>query len=169
VTSALLAAAQTRDMATNTGGVKWRPAREVKKKLLTAEQIVDRMRVSYSALRAAKVDAGLRHLFLAELMTQAVNDKSEVVIPEGTAIKMVSKDTFRKYREALSGLTDENLSEVTAKLVQLGLSGGEVSQPPPSYHWPGPPGPSGNTGSGGGATGQGPAPPGVWPIAQGGT
>ena len=56
MTNALLAAAQTRDMATNTGGVKWSPAREVKKKLLTAEQILERMRVSYPALRAARVD-----------------------------------------------------------------------------------------------------------------
>jgi hypothetical protein len=62
------------DVSTNTGGVKWRPAttkapKEVKRKLLTAEQIVERMRVSYPALRAAKVDPGLKRLFLAELMT----------------------------------------------------------------------------------------------------
>ena len=54
--------------------MKWRPAttkapKEVKRKLLTAEQIVERMRVSYPALRAAKVDPGLKRLFLAELMT----------------------------------------------------------------------------------------------------
>lgn len=61
VTRALLAAAaQTREMATNTGGVKWRPSVPKKKPLLTTEQIVDRMRVSYTALRVAKVDAGLR-------------------------------------------------------------------------------------------------------------
>ena len=47
-------------MATNTGGVKWNPKKEVKKKDLSAEQIVDRMRVSYPALRAAKVDSSLR-------------------------------------------------------------------------------------------------------------
>lgn len=63
VTDALLAAAQAkeyRSMATNTGGVKWNPKKEVKKKVLSAEQIVDRMRVSYPALRAAKVDSSLR-------------------------------------------------------------------------------------------------------------
>jgi hypothetical protein len=60
-------------MSTNTGGVKWRP-KEVKKRVLSAEQIVDRMRVSYPALRAAKVDNSLRQLFLAELMTQSVNE-----------------------------------------------------------------------------------------------
>ena len=75
------------------------------------------MRVSYPALRAARVDASLRQLFLSELMTQAVNERMEVVIPEGTAIKMVSADTFKQYKEALSGFNDENLAQVTAKLM----------------------------------------------------
>jgi hypothetical protein len=62
VTEALLAAAQTNDASTNTGGVRYRPpvarqpAKVAKKRLLSAEQIVERMRVSYPALRAAKVD-----------------------------------------------------------------------------------------------------------------
>ncbi len=63
VTDALLAAAQAwefRSMATNTGGVKWNPKKEVKKKDLSAEQIVDRMPVSYPVLRAVKVDSSLR-------------------------------------------------------------------------------------------------------------
>jgi hypothetical protein len=60
-------------MATNTGGVKWTPAKEVKKKLLTTEQIVARMRLSYPLLSAARMDPGLLHLFLSELMTSAVN------------------------------------------------------------------------------------------------
>ena len=94
MTNALLAAAQTWDMA---------------KKLLTAEQIVARMRVSYPALKAAKVDAGLRQLFLAELLTQAANDGAACIMPENLAMKVVSMDTFNKYREALSGLTDENV------------------------------------------------------------
>jgi hypothetical protein len=56
-----LAAAQTTDASTNTGGVRTKPQpkqppKEVKKRMLSAEQIVDRMRVSYPALRAAKVD-----------------------------------------------------------------------------------------------------------------
>jgi hypothetical protein len=127
VTNALLAAAQTRDMATNTGGVKWRPAQPKERKVLSAEQIVGRMRVTYPALRAAKVDAGLRKLFLAELLTQSVNEHTEVVLPEGALIKMVSPDTFLRYKEALSGLNEDNLQEVTAKLVRLGLGGNEVS------------------------------------------
>ena len=44
-------------------------------------------------------------------------------MPEGTPLKMVSADTFKKYKEALSGLTEENVAAVTAKLVQLGLAG----------------------------------------------
>ncbi len=50
-----------------------RPKEAAKKKLLSTEQIVERMRVSYPALRVAKVDPGLKQLFLAELMTQALN------------------------------------------------------------------------------------------------
>lgn len=46
-----------------------KPPKEVKRRLLSAEQIVERMRVSYPALRAAKVDPSLKRLFLAELMT----------------------------------------------------------------------------------------------------
>jgi hypothetical protein len=34
---------------------------------------------------------------------------------------MVSAKTFKQYRDALSGMNEENVAEVTAKLVQLGL------------------------------------------------
>ena len=130
LTNALLAAAQMRDMATNTGGVKWRPPakKTEKRRLLSTEQIVERMRVSYPALRAAKVDPALKQLFLAELLTQAHNERSTVVVPEGTALKMVSSETFSKYKEALSGLNEENVANVTTKLIQLGLAGGEATQ-----------------------------------------
>ena len=52
------------------------------------------MRVSYPALKAANVEPGLKRLFLAELMTQALNEGMEVIIPEGTATWIVSRDTF---------------------------------------------------------------------------
>ncbi len=67
----------------------------MKRRLLSAEQIVDRMRVSYPALRAAKVDPGLKRLFLAELMTQALNEGMEVIVPEGTATRVVPCETFQ--------------------------------------------------------------------------
>ena len=44
------------------------------------------MRVSYPALRAAKVDSALRQLFLAELISQAYNEAGAVVVPEGTSV-----------------------------------------------------------------------------------
>ena len=34
---------------------------------------------------------------------------------------MVSAETFKQYRDALSGMNEDNVAEVTAKLVQLGL------------------------------------------------
>jgi hypothetical protein len=55
---------------------------------------VARMQVSYPALRAAKVDPGLRKLILAELITQALNEGIEVIIPEGTAMRIVSRAHF---------------------------------------------------------------------------
>jgi hypothetical protein len=66
---------------------------------------VERMRVSYPALKAVKVDPGLKRLFLAELMTQALNEGMEVIIPEGIATRIVSRDTFQKYKETVSGLS----------------------------------------------------------------
>jgi hypothetical protein len=36
----------------------------------------------------------------------------------------VSKDTFTKYREALSGLNETNMPEIMAKLISLGLTPG---------------------------------------------
>ena len=84
---------------------------------------MERMRVSYPALRAAKVDPGLKRLFLAELMTQALNEGMEVIIPEGTATQIVSRDTFQKYKETVSGLNaGDTQREVLNKLVQLGLA-----------------------------------------------
>lgn len=92
LTNALLAAAGATggyvDMGTNTGGVALpkgraaRPAQAPKtggkpppgKRLLSTEKIVERMRVSYPALRAARVDPALKQLFLAELISQAHND-----------------------------------------------------------------------------------------------
>jgi hypothetical protein len=50
-------------------------------------------------------------------MTQAMNEGMEVVIPEGTSTRTVPRDTFQAYKEALSGLTQDNMQEVTAKLV----------------------------------------------------
>jgi hypothetical protein len=52
---------------------------------------------------------------------------------------MVSVDTFKKYKEALSGLTDDNIAQVTSKLVQLGLGNPESNQSVPPPNWGGPP------------------------------
>jgi hypothetical protein len=90
VTKALLAAAgaQKVDMATNTGGVPGAGSKTMPKikSPLSAQQIVDRMRISYPALRACKVDSGMRQLFLAQLVTQSFNQAESVVVPEGTMV-----------------------------------------------------------------------------------
>ena len=82
-------------MATNTGGVRWAPAKAATKKLLSAKQIVQRMKITYPLLTAARVDPGLRRLFISELITQDVNEGKEVILPEGAMIKMVPKDTYK--------------------------------------------------------------------------
>lgn len=67
---------------------------EKKRQLLTAEQIVEQMRVSYPAFRAAKVNSSLKRLLLAELITQALNEVMELIIPAGTATRTVPRNTF---------------------------------------------------------------------------
>jgi hypothetical protein len=42
----------------------------------------------------------------------------EVIIPEGTATRIVSRDTFQKYKETVSGLSaGDTQREVLNKLV----------------------------------------------------
>lgn len=49
-------------------------------------------------------------------------EKGQLVVPEGTATRAVRAETFKKYREELGGVTQENVPAVTARLVELGLS-----------------------------------------------
>ncbi len=118
----------SQDAATNTGGVKAPrvPTTKAPKRLneLTLQHIVHRMRVSYPALRAAKVDSTLQQMVLAELISQCHNEATEVVVPEGAKLQTVSRETYQKYREMLSGLTEQNLPQVTGQLIQLGLTPG---------------------------------------------
>lgn len=44
------------------------------------------------------------------------------MVPEGTATRAVRGETFKKYRDELGGVTEDNMPAVTARLVQLGLS-----------------------------------------------
>ena len=88
-----------------------------------------RMRVSYPALTAARFDPHLKQMFLAELISQSYNDGTQVVVPEGANAKTVTRDTFKRFRDALSGLNQDNVGEVMRKLVELGLAGGYTPQP----------------------------------------
>lgn len=79
------------DMGMNTGGLKETGQRLPAKrglprqpKPLDTATIIQRIRVSYPALRAARVDSALRQLFLAELITQVHNEGGSVVLPQGT-------------------------------------------------------------------------------------
>ena len=66
------------------------------------------MHVSYPALRAAKLDPGLKKLLLAELITQALDEGIELILPEGTATRIVSRVHFYKYKDTVSGLNTRN-------------------------------------------------------------
>jgi hypothetical protein len=56
-------------------------------------------------------------------MTQALNKGMEVIIPEGTAMRIISRDTFQKYKETVSGLNaGDTQRKALNKLVQLGLA-----------------------------------------------
>lgn len=79
--------APTAEAGVQTGGVKEAgrvvegPPKEPKK--LDTATMLSRIRVSYTALRAAKVDGALRSLLLAELITQIYNEGGALVIPQG--------------------------------------------------------------------------------------
>jgi hypothetical protein len=86
--------------------------------------VIDRLRVSYPALKAAKVDPGLKRLFLAELITQACDEGIEVILPEGTSTRIVSREDYKRYRDTMAGLeAAERQREVQGRLVQMGLGG----------------------------------------------
>ena len=44
-------------------------------------KIVQRLRITYPVLTAAKMDAGMRQLVMAELVEQCVADQTSLVIP----------------------------------------------------------------------------------------
>ncbi len=96
-------------------------------KALDTSTIIRRMRVSYPALRATKVDHVLRQLMLSELVTQVFNEGGSVILPQGMKVQLVSHDNFTAYREALSGLTDDNAPSVQSKLMEAGLAAGMPS------------------------------------------
>lgn len=83
--------------------------------------IVSRLRVSYPVLTAAKLDAGMRQLVLAELVGECLADGSSIVVPDGCRVQTVSEERFKVYRESLSGLTPGNLPSVKASLRKQGF------------------------------------------------
>jgi hypothetical protein len=86
--------------------------------------IVKRVRISYSALRAARVDGALRQLLLSELLTQTYNEGGSVVVPQGMRFQPLPPSEFTKYKETLSGLNSDNAHLVSQKLIELGLMPG---------------------------------------------
>ena len=99
-----------------TGGVGFRDAGKVVRrggppkmdKVVDTKAIVGRIRISYPALRAARVDGGLRQLLMAELIAQTHSKGGSLVVPQGLRVQPVAPEQYRKYKEALSGLTEAN-------------------------------------------------------------
>ena len=73
------------------------------------------------------VDTAVRQLFLSEMVQQIVNEGGALVLPRGMRVLPVDKEKFAIYRDELSGLTAENMSEVKGKLVELGISTGPAA------------------------------------------
>lgn len=94
--------------------------------------ILNRLRVSYTALRASKVDAALRGLLIAELITQVFLEGGALVIPNGMRVQTISNDKYAEYKSTLSGLNEGNVGNVAVKLVELGLNpdAGAISRTP---------------------------------------
>jgi hypothetical protein len=68
------------------------------------------------------MDAALRGLLLAELITQLYNEGGALVIPQGLRLQTVAEGKYTEYRAALSGLTETNVGNVATKLVEMGLN-----------------------------------------------
>ncbi len=105
-------------------------------KVVDTKAIVGRIRISYPALRAARVDGGLRQLLMAELIAQTHSEGGSLVVPQGLRVQPVAPEQYRKYKEALPGLTEANAHLVQAKLIEMGLqpNAGEVMTPPADQH-----------------------------------
>ena len=69
----------------------------------------------------------MRQLFLSEMVQQIVNEGRALVLLRVMRVLPVDKEKFAIYRDELSGLTAENMSEVKGKLVELGISTGPVA------------------------------------------
>lgn len=95
----------------------------VRQRKVDVGTLISRMRVSYNVLRAAASDAALRHLLIAELVQQSISEGSAIALPRGMRVHTLSPAEFGEFKESLSGLTLENLPEVQAKLMEMGLMG----------------------------------------------
>jgi hypothetical protein len=74
--------------------------------------IVRKIRISYTALRAALVDPALRRLLLCELMMQSHREGESLVVPQGMRFQPFAPAEFNKYKQALSELNSENANQV---------------------------------------------------------
>ena len=93
--------------------------------------IVNRLKWGLPLMRYTQRDPALRAMMLAELVQQNVDQSAAVVLPEGVMVQYITRDRYKAYREALSGLNDENVESVRQKLRELGvLQGGTVVQAP---------------------------------------
>ena len=63
-------------------------------------------------LKAVKVDDNLRRLILVELVNEQVLAGQQVVIPESIIVQCISDKEWLRYRELLSGITDDNVHEI---------------------------------------------------------
>lgn len=74
-------------------------------------------------MKASIVDADLRNLLLATLVSINVKEARATVLPENTLAHVVDQATFDAYRSTLGGLTAQNQAEVREKLANMGIDG----------------------------------------------
>ncbi len=86
--------------------------------------ILRKVRIPFSALRAALVNTALRRLLLSELLAQEYKEGESVVVPQGMRFQPIPAEQFAKYKQTLSGLNSDNANQVRQKLVEQGLKPG---------------------------------------------
>ena len=76
----------------------------------TLDRVLQCLRTSIPLVKAMKLDADLRKLLLAQMVSAHTAAGLSLVVPEQALVQRVTDEEFRKYRNLLSGITNENAS-----------------------------------------------------------
>ena len=86
-------------------------------------KVIARLRTSLPVMKVVKLDEDVRKLLITEMVAMHLKDGLALVLPETQVVHRVSDDEFRRYRDLLSGINDDNAAQVRQQLAELGAVG----------------------------------------------